>query len=300
MTESPLVSVIIPTYKRHEKLNRALKSVVNQTYDNLEIIVVNDYPKEDIEKHIEVEDDRIVAINLDENKGGSGARNVGIENASGEYIAFLDDDDEYLPEKVEKQVRKIEELPEDYGLVAVQAFVILKNNLVKKCGEGNKDGYLFHKHLRSSQILSVTPLVKKECFDEVGPFDEDLESRQDYDIWLRILKEYKVGFVNEPLIKHYRQGDDKISSNYSSRYKGILRFIEKYKEDLKRDKIALRRKYSSLGVDLAYLDTCKSLKYLMKSLYCKKSLTVLPALAIPLPFRRKVLDKIRSINYKIK
>ncbi len=294
--EGELVTVIIPTYKRHDKLNRSLRSVVNQTYDNLEIIVVNDCPNEIIDEHIEIKDERIKTINLNENRGGSGARNVGIENANGKYIAFLDDDDEYLPEKIEKQVEKIEELPTNYGLVATGVNLIFENSK-KICRESeSKKGQLYQEQLRSNQVRTVTPLVKNNCFGKVGKFDESLEARQDYEMWLRILKKYKIAFVEEPLVNQYIGYEDRISRDPAARYKGSKRVFEKHKQDILKDKTALRKHYMRMGLELAYFDTYKAAKYLLKSLYLKRSLVALLTLFFPVPLRRGILNKIREIK----
>lgn len=300
ISENKLVSVIIPTYKRHEKLNRALRSVVNQTYGNLEIIVVNDYPEENIEDYIEVEDPRIKIINLEENKGGSGARNGGIERAEGRYIGFLDDDDEYLLEKIEKQVKRIAELPEEYGLVATGIYLVFGDGSEKRLKENkSKSGKIYKKQLRDNQIETVTPLVKKECFKEVGLFDENLEARQDYEMWLRILKEYKAAFIEEPLVKQYIGAEDRVSKDPKKRYRASKKVFEKHKEEIKKDKKALEKHYMRMGIELAYFDTLEAIKYLSKSIRLKRSFIVFLTLLLPLKFRKRLLDKIRRIKKKI-
>lgn len=290
-----MVSVIIPTYKRHEKLNRALSSVVNQTYENLEIIVVNDCPEEDIDDFIKIDDPRIKTINVEENRGGAGARNLGIEESKGGYVTFLDDDDEYLPEKVEKQVEKMESLPEDYGLVAVGANIV-KDEKIKGQILSKGNGWIYEDQLRENRIISVTPLVKKECFSEVGMFDEGLEARQDYEIWLRMTKKYKVSSIDEHLINHYKGSSDRISMDHKARYKACLKVLEKHKEDIKKDKVALKTHYSMIALELAYLNTMKSFKYAIKSVLSKRSFPILISLLFPKKIRRAILEGQRKIK----
>ena len=116
--EFPLVSVIIPTRNRVEMLCRAVNSVLSQTFDNLECIVVDDESHDNTEKVINsFEDDRLKYFRHEKNKGASAARNTGIRQSQGEFIAFLDDDDEWLDEKLEKQVNLLENLPSKYGMV---------------------------------------------------------------------------------------------------------------------------------------------------------------------------------------
>lgn len=112
MTDEPQVSVIIPTYKRNRQLVRAVERVQNQSYRNLEIIVVNDAPGNELPEKI-IQNSEIKTINHDENNGGAAAWNTGLDMAKGKYVAFLDDDDLFNTEKIEKQVRKMEKSSED-------------------------------------------------------------------------------------------------------------------------------------------------------------------------------------------
>ncbi len=114
---NPTVSVIIPTYNRANLVSRAIKSVLNQTYQDFEIIVVDDCSEDNTEEIVKsFNDSRIRYIKHKKNKGGSAARNTGIKRARGKYIAFLDDDDEWLPSKLEKQIMLFEKLSKHYGV----------------------------------------------------------------------------------------------------------------------------------------------------------------------------------------
>jgi len=302
MSDDPLVTVVIPTYRRHEKLNRALRSVTEQTYENLEIIVVNDYPEEEIDEHIEVEDERIKTIDLNENRGGSGARNVGIEKSNGKYITFLDDDDEYLPEKVEKQVKKIQELPDDYGLVAVEGKIMKGNEEIGPWKSDLEDGDVYEELLKKNKILSVSTLVKKGVFENVGKFDEDLPSCQDADMWLRAAKEYRVATIHEPLVKYYTDDEERITADHENRVKGKKAFLEKH-DDTKNHPEGLSYRQFVIGFDSLHFDKKQAREYLIKSIKTKfnwKSVFLLMLSLLPKNTRTKILKMIRSYYWSRK
>ena len=121
--EQPLVSIIIPTYKRPDTLDRAINSVLNQTYKNIEVIVVDDNnPDTEARSKTEhimsvyADNPRVRYIKHEKNKNGSAARNTGARYSQAKYVAFLDDDDEFFPEKIEAQVKRLEELPDEYAV----------------------------------------------------------------------------------------------------------------------------------------------------------------------------------------
>jgi len=238
--DNPLISVIIPTYKRPEIVERAVKSVLNQTYDNIELIVVNDHPGTDL-SHIDKMDSQVELINHEENKGACKARNTGIEAAEGEYIGLLDDDDEYLEDKIQKQVNQFQQLPEEYGMVYSGVEEVENGEIVnKKIRAGRKflsrkrEGWVYQELLRGNMIPAPTVLVKKECFDKVGMFDPEFESSQDLDMWLRISREYKIGKLDEALARYHLDGEDRISENSDKKIQGKQKILEKYGEDIQK------------------------------------------------------------------
>ncbi len=270
MAERELVSVVIPTYKRPKKLERALKSVINQTYENLEIIVVNDAPETDL-NHITGLDDRVKLINHKENKGAPAARNTGIKDSKGEYIAFLDDDDEWLPKKIEEQTSKFDELSPSYGAVYPWARIVKDDSHITEKTPSYK-GDIHDELLRKNFIPSVTPLVRKNCFKKVGLFDEKLKCSQDYDMWLRISKEYKFSYVPKILVRTYRGHEKRISSDISRKIEGTERLVNKHKKELERFPINLHKRYKQLGVNTALngyeRSTCA--EYFKKSFHYNK------------------------------
>lgn len=188
------VSVIIPTYKDHKGLNRALKSAVNQTYDKLEIIVVNDFPEEKIDKYIQVEDERIKTIDLDENIGGAGerARNVGIEKSNGEFIFCLDGDDEIVEDAIEKMIKKYKN--SEFKAITCWGKE-LSGDLMKIPKE---EGNLYQRSLEVCIFIPPSPLIKKKDLLKVGKYDENLRIG-DRELGMRIAEKLQIGVVKEPL-----------------------------------------------------------------------------------------------------
>lgn len=231
-----LVTVIITTYQRSLRIvDRAIKSILTQTYSNLELIVVDDSPKEYeerslIKQYIEtIDDPRIRLIQHDKNQGACSARNTGIQNSNGKYIAFLDDDDSWCPDKLEKQMVKMKS--GDYGLVYCRQHVVNEVNHssydpLKEYFEGK----VFDKLILTNFIGSTSfALIKRECFDAVGMFDVRMPASQDLEMWLRIAQKYKVGFVDEPLVDYYIHEGESITGNYSKKLTAIEMLLEKYK-----------------------------------------------------------------------
>lgn len=204
-----LVSVIIPTYKRKfDMLSRAINSVLAQTYRNIELIIVDDSPeafpyRKCIEQKIKTEyGQRVKLVKHLQNMGACAARNTGIKKAKGDYIAFLDDDDEWLSNKLELQMEKMED-PE-VGLVYCNSKTIYVNrgNKEKIRLSSGKTGNVFADLLKENFIGSTSFVVlKKKVLEDCGVFDEQMQSRQDYELWLRIALKHKVEYVDEVLVK---------------------------------------------------------------------------------------------------
>ncbi len=234
--KSPKVSVVIPTYDRAGIVIRAIQSVLTQTYQNLEIIVVDDGSRDNTCEVIErLHDPRVRYIRHDANQGGSAARNTGIEVAAGEYVAFLDSDDEWLPEKLEKQVRLLQGSDSSVGAVYTGLIVINehkeKANITIPKYRGAILGELFSAN-RVGTASSV--MVRRECFSRVGAFDSAMVSCQDWDMWIRLSKYYKFDFVPESLVYYHLGDNGRITKNWRAVEDGHLRIVEKYLKDVKR------------------------------------------------------------------
>lgn len=226
-------SVIVPTYKRTEELKKALRSIAAQTYDDLELIVVDDNPDqqrrekvkeiiEDFDKDIEVKR----RVN-DESQGVSSARNLGIENALGKYIAFLDDDDEWKKEKLEKEAEILSQNEYDAVCSTIEMYKDGEvQDIVRKQGEIGLEEILLEDKIGSPSKVTV----KKEILEEVGGFDQDIPSGEDWDLWIRLIEHgVKFGYIDEPLVR-YHQGNDSKSSQMEIATEGREKITEKHSQ----------------------------------------------------------------------
>lgn len=247
---NPTVSVIIPTHNRADLLRRAIKSVLAQTFKDFEIIVVDDASKDNTEEVVKgFQDARIRYIRHAVNKGGSAARNTGIKAAIGEFIGLLDDDDEWLPEKLAKQLTKFQtSLNPSIGIVYSGFYYVLSRN-----GEILKEiipllrGKVNVNLLEACILGSATPLVKKVCFLQAGLFDEKLPSCQDWDMWLRISKKYEFDFISEALAKAYVHGVQ-ISSDLKKKIVAREIILGKYQDEFVSHPHILGKHYERLGI----------------------------------------------------
>jgi glycosyltransferase involved in cell wall biosynthesis len=200
----PLVSVIIPTYNRADYLKLALKSVLEQTYKNIEVIVADDGSMDNTAEVVADFNDPRVKYFYQRNTGlPAVTRNRGLREASGEYVAFLDSDDMWQPEKLEIQVEYLRNQP-DYHLAYSNAWIIdetdARKGLIMDL-ELFKEGEIFKYLVKYNFIPQLTVLMKRKVFDEIGFFNEDptLRAVEDYEYWLRVALRHKIGFVKEPL-----------------------------------------------------------------------------------------------------
>jgi glycosyltransferase involved in cell wall biosynthesis len=218
------VSVIIPTYKRKkEMVNRAIDSLINQTYEDIEIVLVDDNAKEEhrsyreeIEKYvIEKNNDKIIYIQNKKNLGGALARNAGMEKASGEYITFLDDDDRYLPKKIENQIKFMLENDLDMSFTDL-AIYNEKNKLIdyreySKIQEFNKD-YLLVYHLTRQISGTPTFMYKKELLKKINGFDDVCMGQEFYLMSKTIESGAKIGYLSNCDVVAYRDDTEAIST----------------------------------------------------------------------------------------
>ncbi len=211
----PEVSVIIPTHNRQPLLMRAIRSVLEQTYKDLECIVVDDASTDATPQAIQsIADERLVYLRHERNRGASGARNTGIRVARGSLIAFLDDDDEWLPTKLAKQVPLLTELPEEYGMVYCWMNYLDDNGrIIQECHPTYK-GDVFTSVLVKQGIAGCpTLLAKRRVVEEVGGFDESLPRGNDGDFIRRVCRVYRVDVIPEVLVQvHVAHGYERITN----------------------------------------------------------------------------------------
>ena len=182
MQSTPLISVIIPTYNRGPLLGRAIDSVLAQSYGNIEVIVVDDGSNDDSEAVVRsILDARLFYIRLEKNLGGAMARNTGIRAAKGQYIAFQDSDDEWMPDKLEKQMQVFNSADADIGVVYC-GFIFVRGNdrkYIPARAVIKRKENVYEQLLSENFVSTQTLLVKREVFDRVGVFDGSLPRYHD-------------------------------------------------------------------------------------------------------------------------
>jgi len=248
---TPLVSIVLPTYNRANLLERALRSIINQTYSNFEVIVVDDCSK-DATEHVvrSFHDERIRYIRHEKNMGAVTARNTGINAGRGEYIAFQDSDDEWLSTKLEKQVNAFNFGPPDLGVVYTSFWLIDqgKKILIPRSDVKQTEGKIHTALLEKNFVNTPTTVVRKECFEKVGVF-ENLPRLQEWGLWLKISKHYHFRHINEPLVNAYRQPDS-ISRNMNAFITARKIILKKYFSELSRTPKLLSQHYFEIGYAL--------------------------------------------------
>lgn len=205
-----MITVIIPTFNRESTIVESVMSVINQSYKDIEILIIDDGSSDktiDIIKN--VKDSRIKIYKLNSNKGACFARNYGVELAKGEFIAFQDSDDIWVPSKLELQLKYLEKLKCD--IIASNYCLDMKRYEKDKDKDVEYKKVHYNDLLEENYISTQTLFGKKECFEKVK-FDNDLPRLQDWDIALRLARKYSFYYLNIPLV-NVNQQDNSISKN---------------------------------------------------------------------------------------
>lgn len=214
MKKDNKVSAVIITHNRKKMLSNAIRSVLNQTYNNIELIVVNDNStdgtKEYLQDLLKKEEIKVININEAHSRGGGYARNVGIRNSTGNYIAFLDDDDVWNSQKIQKQVSFLDKNP-SYGMVYCRRIDKDYSSDTQKLEstKGKMSGNLSNTCFTKTVCTSSSMMVRKEIFYNIGGFDEKLQFWQDFELNIRIAHYTLIGFLNEPLMVYSLGNNDK-------------------------------------------------------------------------------------------
>ena len=246
----PKVSVVIPAYNAMTYLPLTLASVLAQSFNDFEVIIVNDGSADHIESWFDrvVHDPRVKLVSQS-NKGLSGARNTGIRHAQGRYIAFLDADDVWEPEKLEKQVHVLD-LDEHVGLVYTWVAYIDEQGLpTGRIQKNDAEGMIWPALVQKNVVeCGSVALVRRECFDAAGFFNEDLRAVEDLDMWLRIAEFYEFRVIKEPLV-YYRQHTASLSRQWSIMETSFRQVLDQAFASASPDQLKLKaRSYA-----LAYL-----------------------------------------------
>lgn len=236
MTEE-MVSIILPTYNREKEIDRAIRSILQQTYDKYEVIIVDDGSTDRTEEVVkQIADDRLRYIRLEHNHGAAYARNAGIRASKYNYIAFLDSDDEWHPAKLELQIHQLGKAAKEVGLVYCrmsgkpeneERFYMPPYECLKESLEGDMFCFLLWRNIIGAPAM----LVRRECLESVGFFKESLPCLEDYELVLRIAEKWKIAFVDDVLVEIHRTPNS-LSSRIVEQLMVQCYFVSKYRQKM--------------------------------------------------------------------
>lgn len=248
-----MISVIIPTYNRAAFLSRSVKSVIEQAYQDVEIIIVDDSSNDNTESVVQTIKNayphKIIHYKkLLKNCGAQIARQTGIQMAGGDWITFLDSDDEWLQGRLDKTYDYA--IKNGFKIVYCDCFVQKKNGVRIRLNIPKLEGDIYRDLLRKAGPMFQGLLVKKECLDNIGNMDVNIIAHQEWDFSLQIARKYEFGFIDEPLFVWYYDGHDSISMDRKKGVEGFIQIVEKYKDDILKyhGRYCLRKHY----MDIAY------------------------------------------------
>jgi glycosyltransferase involved in cell wall biosynthesis len=224
-----LISVVIPAYKRSHIIERTIRSVLEQNYQDFEILVVDDGSRDDTElvvASLSKEESRIRYFCHDTNRGAQAARNTGVKAAKGEWIIFLDSDDYFTPNSLE--VRMLAAQREGAKVINSQCIVLKEDEGSTVYGTPPLNGYIYRSLLHYCGPLFSGLLIAKEALEKIGYLDEQIISYQDWDTVIRLAKYYPFGFVSEPTFIYDCRGDDNISKNMVREAEGYKQVFNKH------------------------------------------------------------------------
>lgn len=247
------VSVIIPAYNAMSYLPQTVESVLKQSFTDFEVIIVNDGSSDGIEQWVDTITDNRVRLISQKNQGTATARNTGIADAKGAYIAFLDSDDLWEVSNLEKQVYCLDNNP-DVGLVYVWVKSIdAEGNDLGQIHGNNSCGYVWEKMLQENIIRSGSAsMVRRDCFEKSGVFDQNIKLSEDWEMWIRIAKNYSFAVIKEPLVSYRFHANNKSKSRIKI-VKDLRQVIEKSFQSVPFELLYLRNKsYSRINFIFAW------------------------------------------------
>lgn len=206
------VSVIIPTYNRHDMVRRAVESVINQTVEPYEIIVVDDGSTDSTQEIIW--DDSVRSFRIPHSGFPGFVRNYGVDKSVGDYISFLDSDDIWHPNKLEEQLEFIKRQTDCKVLHTKEKWIMNGKTVSQKKRKHKREGFIFKDSLQGCIIGPSTVLIKRDIFQEFNGFDPTIEVGEDYDLWLRITNKYQIHYIDKELITKYAGHGDQLSFKY--------------------------------------------------------------------------------------
>ena len=234
-----MIDIIIPTFNRAHFIERSINSVLAQSFKSFNLYVINDGSTDDNEEVLKKYSHQPnITILYQENKGVSAARNLGINASQSRWIAFLDSDDEWLPDKLEKQLAYIKQKPHCHFVHSNEIWIRngVRVNAKKKFDKSNHE--IFRRSLETCLISPSTVMMTRDLCLKHGRFDEDFVICEDYNLWLKILAHEEIGFISHDLIKKHGGHEDQLSTRYLAmdywRLKALINLLRNY--DLPHDK----------------------------------------------------------------
>lgn len=233
-----LVSVVVPTYNRAEMIGDALESIYHQDYRPIEVVVVDDGSTDDTEKTVAAWKDRHCQDSFDlrylrqKNQGGNPARNYGISVAKGDFVAFLDSDDEWLSEKLSEQISVFKANPNTGAVYCgVRHINAATGEITEPAGRQYPSGKIFDQIIiRDVTSPTSAYMIRREVFERVGDFDVTLQARQDWDMWIRIASKYRIDCVPKALVNYREHPGERTASDPTKEMKAYSRIMEKYQD----------------------------------------------------------------------
>lgn len=209
------IDIIIPTFNRSQWISRAVDSVLNQSYQDFSLYVIDDGSTDETQKILEVyaSNPKITLIKQS-NKGVSAARNLGVRNSHNEWISFLDSDDEWLPHKLAAQIEYLNRHPQINFLHAEEIWMRNGVRVNPKIKHSKSGPDLFKRSLEFCLISPSTVILKRDLFTSLGMFDENFLVCEDFDLWNKILSTQEVGFLDDYVTKKYGGHADQLSTQY--------------------------------------------------------------------------------------
>lgn len=301
------VSVIIPAYNKADLTIKTVESVLSQTYKNIEIIVVDDGSTDDTKSKLKIFSNKIRYI-YKQNGGACSARNLGIQQATGSFIALIDCDDIFYPEKIAKSIECLGK-KSDCGFVYTDAYFIdCNDNVISEHGIANPpvSGWIASKLILRNFICNSTVIVRKECFKKVGLFDENIFIPADWDMWLRLSDKYKAAYIDDNLTG-YRLTDSYTTSNMEMAIREIVYVLNKVLIGNKHVSNGLKKKclsnvYFTFGLDYAVMHDFKKARLslfrgVLNKPYSLRGLLFLGGLLFAPNLFRKVILYLRPNRY---
>lgn len=295
MTQSGLVSVIIPCYNAESFIKETIDSVLKQTYPSIEIIVINDGSTDRTQKVLTYLDRNIPTLQVVhvQNGGVSKARNIGVEYSKGEYIGFLDADDLYLPDNILRKVKALENAENTLLVHSYERIFESKTKTVIDIAKG-QSGHVLNTLLSLEKTVIHSPssvLITKSLYQSIGGFDQNLSTSADWEFWVRAAKKTPFSVIKEPL-SMYRIHENQMHSNIDLMKRDMLYAFKKHKNDGSFQSIGFYKKCSSklnLTIGLSYMGDGK--KYKKGIIHLMKSIVLNP---IPITHWLLVKTRLRS------